>query len=153
MSRTINEVIVHCTASDPRWADEGAFLAECYTTADEFKDELNSLHTNDGKSGIGYHAVIHRDGTVSNGRDLTEAADTASTYAGHGGGANQTNCIAICLMGGKDGTDSSSITDKFTSEQSTALRNLIDNYKSTYSDITTVSGYKAGFDVAAWDAA
>jgi len=153
MSRTINEIIVHCTASDPRWADEGSYLAECYDTSAKFKDAMDAIDVQDGKGSIAYHAVIHTDGTVTNGRALTEAADTANTYAGHGGGANQTNCIAICLMGGKDGTDASAITDKFTSDQSTALRNLIDSYKSTYSDITTVSGYKAGFDVAAWDSA
>ena len=54
--RTINEIIIHCTAT-PEGRD--------YSVSD-----IRSWHLKRGFSDIGYHYVIHRDGKIDTGRDV-----------------------------------------------------------------------------------
>lgn len=56
--RTINEIIVHCTAT-PDGKD--------YTVED-----ITRWHKDRGFKTIGYHYVVYRDGSVHEGRPLAE---------------------------------------------------------------------------------
>lgn len=54
--RNINEIIIHCTATP-----EGREYSV---------EQIRKWHQNRGWNDIGYHYVIHLDGTVENGRPL-----------------------------------------------------------------------------------
>lgn len=76
---------------------------------------LRAGHLARGFSDIGYHKVIHLDGTVEDGRPLNQVG-------AHVEGAN-TGSIGICLVGG----------DRFTRAQFDALRRTLDGIFLTYS--------------------
>lgn len=77
--RKIDSIILHC-ADTPEGKD---FTVE----------DIDRWHKQRGWSGIGYHFVVYRDGTVEKGRDI----DTAGA---HCEGHNKTS-IGICYIGGK----------------------------------------------------
>ncbi|MBQ0048079.1 MAG: N-acetylmuramoyl-L-alanine amidase [Prevotellaceae bacterium] len=76
--RTINELIIHCSATA-----EG----KDFTAAD-----IDRWHRVQGWSGIGYHFVIRLDGTVEPGRPIDKAGAHCS---GH-----NANSLGICYIGG-----------------------------------------------------
>lgn len=59
--------------------------------------EIDRWHKEKGWSGCGYHFIVRKDGTIENGRPLTEVG--AHTY-----GQNK-NSIGICWFGGSKGLD------------------------------------------------
>lgn len=82
--RMINEIIVHCTATP-----EGR---ECSVA------EIRQWHKNRGFSDIGYHYVIHLDGTMEQGRDVDISGAHCTGHNAHS--------IGVCYVGGvaKNGT-------------------------------------------------
>lgn len=76
--RPIKELIVHCTATP-----EGRE----YSVA-----AIRNWHLNRGFKDIGYHFVIHLDGTIEAGRPLS---DPGAHCKGH-----NSNSIGVCYVGG-----------------------------------------------------
>lgn len=107
--RTIKELIVHCTAT-PEGKD--------YTV-----DTIRQWHLQRGFSDIGYHYVIHLDGTISKGRD-------ESVVGAHCTGHN-TYSIGVCYVGGCK-ADGKTPKDTRTSAQKQALLDLLKELKGKY---------------------
>lgn len=107
--RTINEIIIHCSATP-----EGRNV----TTAD-----IEAWHKQRGFSEIGYHYVIYLDGSVHIGR---EESKVGAHCLGH-----NANSIGVCYIGGvaKDGKTAK---DTRTEAQKVTLRNLVANLKRKY---------------------
>lgn len=109
--RTINEIIVHCSATP-----EG----KNYTIND-----IREWHKIAGYSDIGYHYVIYRDGSVHNGRDV----DVCGAHCvGH-----NSHSIGVCYIGGctKD-VKKLMPKDTRTEEQKYALLKLLTELKTLY---------------------
>lgn len=80
-SRTITEIIVHCSETP-----EGR---------NQTVDDIRAWHKARGFADIGYHYVVYRDGTVVEGRDI----DIAGAHCmGH-----NTYSIGVCYVGGCEG--------------------------------------------------
>ena len=81
MQRRINKIIVHCSDSP-----EGR---------DDTVDDIRLWHINErGWSDIGYHYVIHLDGTIHEGRPV-------EIQGAHAFGHNK-DSIGVCYVGGAD---------------------------------------------------
>lgn len=107
--RTINEIIVHCTATP-----EGR---ECTVT------EIRRWHIQRGFTDIGYHYIIHLDGTVEEGRNV----DIAGAHCtGH-----NTHSIGVAYVGGC-GKDGKTPKDTRTDDQKAALANLLLDLRKLY---------------------
>lgn len=100
--RPINEIILHCTATP-----EGRPVTV---------QEIDAWHKARGWSGIGYHYVIHLDGTVEEGRPLGK-------IGAHVAGRN-TGTIGVVYVGGV-ARDGKTAKDTRTPEQKTAFKKLI----------------------------
>lgn len=107
--RMINEIIIHCTATP-----EGR---ECSV------DEIRRWHRQRGFSDIGYHYVVHLDGSVENGRDVNVSGAHCS---GH-----NANSIGVVYVGGvaKDGRTPK---DTRTQEQKATLASLLIDLRKLY---------------------
>ena len=106
--RLINEIVVHCTATNPKWYAS--------KSAEDVVAEIRRWHTEErGWSDIGYHAIVHRDGSVAHGR-------SDDRKGAHVAGRNSTT-IGISLVGGRGGVANGKFEDNFTPEQDAALRN------------------------------
>lgn len=139
--REINEIIVHCSATQPNWAHD--------KSADWKVQEFRRWHLARGWSDIGYHWAVDRDGEIAAGRPM-------SRVGAHVKGRN-TGTIGICLVGGhgSDATDRAS--DHFTIVQLKALRALIEKLRRDYPHIKYVTGHNQyaakacpGFHVPTW---
>lgn len=114
--RTINELIVHCSDSP-----EGR---------NDTVDDIRRWHTmpppkGNGWSDIGYHYVIHLDGSVHVGRDV----DLIGAHCSKGG--HNTYSIGICYVGGKD-NQAGFPKDTRTDAQKAALMSLLIDLKKLY---------------------
>lgn len=103
----VHTAVVHCSAT-PAAMDIG-------------RDEINEWHLANGWSGIGYHHVIRRDGTVEGGRALSE-------QGAHVKGHNR-NTWGICMVGGVK-QDGKTPEDNFTPEQYRSLKSMLTTYRS-----------------------
>ena len=115
--RTINEIIIHCSATK-----EG----EDYSVAD-----ITKWHKRRGFTTIGYHYVVYRDGSVHEGRNINISGAHCS---GH-----NTRSIGICYIGGlaKDGKTKDTRTEK----QKKALLALLKDLKKLY-PIAKIIGHR-----------
>ena len=109
MMRTINKIIIHCTATP-----EGRTV----TVAD-----VDKWHREKGWNGIGYHYLIGLNGEIWKGRN-------ESIIGAHTEGQN-TNSIGIAYVGGMT-KDMKSSKDTRTTEQKMSLLNLIKQLKIKY---------------------
>ena len=140
--RPINEIIIHCTATQAAWMKEKPTSAKVA--------EVRKWHVKDrGWKDIGYHYLIDRDGTVADGRPLDQVG---AHVQGHNAGT-----IGISLMGGFGSSADDTFETNFTSEQEHALIGLIEHLKREYPSITKVSGHNdyaakacPGFRVGKW---
>ena len=107
--RTINEIIVHCSAT-PEGKD--------YTVA-----QIDQWHRQRGFDCIGYHYVIYRDGSVHKGRD-------EQRIGAHCKGHNA-NSIGVCYIGGC-ATDGKTAKDTRTTAQKVALVKLLRELRQRY---------------------
>jgi len=111
--RTINKVIVHCTATP-----------ECRHTTVE---DVRRWHLDRGWSDIGYHYLVYLDGTVHEGRPI-------EIQGAHTKGQNK-NSIGIAYVGGID-KDTFKPKDTRTDEQKEALVDMLEFFKITHPEIT-----------------
>lgn len=116
--RTINKIVLHCSAT-PGSMDIGAA-------------EIRRWHTDkkpkgNGWSSIGYHHVIRRDGTVE---DALPHARAGIHAAGH-----NAKSIGVCLVGGCEKVKGKLVTRRnFTPEQMAALERLVRELMARYPD-------------------
>ena len=107
--RTINEIIVHCTAT-PEGKD--------YTVED-----ITRWHKERGFKTIGYHYVVYRDGSVHDGRPLAEVGAHCKGHNAHS--------IGVCYVGGLT-ADGRKAKDTRTLEQKEALVLLLVRLKKQF---------------------
>ena len=129
-TRTINEIIVHCSAT-PEGKD--------YTL-----DTIRQWHLQRGFSDIGYHYVIHPDGKVEEGRDVNIAGVHCS---GH-----NSKSIGICYIGGMT-ADNKKAKDTRTEEQRKSLKVLLMAMRKLYPS-ASIHGHRdfAAKDCPSFDA-
>lgn len=140
--RNINEIIVHCSATKPEWMADRP-------VADKVA-EIRRWHVEErGWRDIGYHVVIDRDGSVMDGRPISQAG---AHVRGH-----NANSIGICLIGGHGSDANDAPGEHFTAAQLNVLRTHIDYLKSHHHGIKKVSGHNEyaakacpGFRVGPW---
>lgn len=101
-------IIVHCSATPP-----GMNIG---------RKEINEWHLNKGWSGIGYHYVIRRDGSVELGRDTEE-------IGAHAEGYNSVS-VGVCLVGGVN--DKKIPEANYTEAQWKTLVTLLKKLKKKY---------------------
>lgn len=114
--RDINKIIIHCSATR-----EGQKFSV---------DTIRSWHTDKGWSDIGYHYVVHLDGSISYGRSIER-------IGAHTRGHN-TGSIGICYIGGVE-SDGKTPKDTRTLEQKESLLDLIRTLKKLNSNATVYS--------------
>lgn len=116
--RKINEIIIHCSATR-----EGQHIDAA---------TIDRWHRNRGWSGIGYHYVIHLDGTIEAGRDLDRSG-------AHCKGRNA-NSIGICYIGGVE-QDGKTPKDTRTTAQKISLQMLVSGLNITFGGDLKVYGH------------
>lgn len=104
----VRHIVVHCSAS-PNNPSLGV-------------KDIDRWHRERGFAKVGYHFVIQTNGTVQEGRKLSE-------IGAHAVGHNSSS-LGICLIGGTDNEKKS--VDNFTSAQKTALYELLAVLRKTY---------------------
>lgn len=109
MSRVINHLVVHCSATR-----EG----QHFTAKD-----IDRWHRARGWRCIGYHYVILLDGTVEKGRPEDQAGAHVEGY--------NTHSIGICLIGGLS-ADGKTSKNTFTAAQFASLDKLLRELKGRY---------------------
>ena len=117
-SRTITEIIIHCTATP-----EGREVK---------MSEIRQWHKARGFSDVGYHYVIHLDGTVEPGRDVDLVGAHCTGHNAHS--------IGVCYVGGMDAQNKNP-KDTRTLKQKDALRTLVNFLKEIYTR-ATVHGHR-----------
>ena len=125
MIESVEYIIVHC-ADTPDDRDVDA-------------TDIHLWHKDRGFDGIGYHAVIKRDGDIEAGRPLYWDGAHAVGHNHHS--------IGICLVG----------RDRFSEEQMTSLESLIEEIHKTHPKAKVV-GHRdldprktcPNFDVSEW---
>ena len=138
--RKIDEIIVHCTATTPKWWFGKSAVAKV--------SEVRRWHKAKGWSDIGYHYLIDRDGTVVIGRPIER---TGAHVKGH-----NTGSIGVALFGGHGSSASDSFEDNYTEDQNRSLRTLIAELQAEYGcyKLTGHNQYAAkacpGFNVPRW---
>jgi N-acetyl-anhydromuramyl-L-alanine amidase AmpD len=105
---TVKFLVVHCAASQPK--------------ADIDVQTIDRWHRKRGFAKVGYHFVIKTDGTIQEGRKLTEMGAHVQGHNHHS--------LGICLVGGVDAEGKS--VDNFTAAQKDALRRLLLKLILTY---------------------
>ena len=108
-TRTINEIIVHGSATPER---------KDYTL-----DTIRQWHLQRGFSDIGYHYIIHLDGKVEEGRDV-------NIVGAHCSGHNSKS-IGICYIGGMT-ADNKKAKDTRTDAQKVNLKVLLQAMRKLY---------------------
>ena len=107
--RQINKIIIHCSATP-----EGR-----KTSAEEIK----SWHLERGFSDIGYHYIVHLDGSISYGRNVEK-------IGAHSRGQNKMS-IGVCYIGGLD--ECLNPKDTRTPQQKESLLILLKTLKKLHS--------------------
>ena len=107
--RQINKIIIHCSATP-----EGR-----KTSAEEIK----SRHLERGFSDIGYHYIVHLDGSISYGRNIDK-------IGAHSKGQNKMS-IGVCYIGGLD--ECLDPKDTRTPQQKESLLILLKTLKKLHS--------------------
>lgn len=137
--RRIDEIIVHCTATP-----EG----KNYTVED-----IRNWHIQQGWSDIGYHYVIHLDGTIKEGRNV----DIIGAHCNKGG--HNQHSIGVCYVGGLENrkgvpTYKLKAKDTRTEAQKSALLSLLVDLKKLYpqAQIYGHHDFDSGKDCPSFDA-
>lgn len=106
--RTITLLIIHCSAVKP--------------TQTSSADQIDLWHRRRGWSGIGYHYVIRRDGTIECGRPESVVGAHCKNHNRHS--------IGICYEGGLDANGKPA--DTRTPEQKATLHALLIELRKSY---------------------
>lgn len=130
--RTITEIILHCTATP-----EGREVSRA---------TIRQWHIARGFNNIGYHYLIHLDGTVEQGRPIENIGAHCQGHNAHS--------IGIAYIGGTDSTGKPK--DTRTNAQKAALIQLLQQLKQQYPQ-ATIHGHQEyaskacpSFDVQKW---
>jgi len=134
--RKITHIVIHCTATP--------------AGKEVTVKEIDRWHRARGFAKIGYHYVIHLDGSVSVGRKESEAG---AHVAGH----NATT-IGISYVGGVDANDINKARDTRTPAQKAAMEKLVRELLTRYPgaevlghrDFPGVAKACPSFDARAW---
>lgn len=110
--RTINEIIIHCSASKENVHFD--------------KNDIDRWHKQRGFKCIGYHYVILLDGTVQIGRNEEEIGAHCTNHNAHS--------IGICYIGGLD--KKGKPKDTRTLQQKAAIYKLLTDLKKKYKKAT-----------------
>ena len=140
--RKIDEIIIHCSATQPKWMADQSVEAK--------RDEIDRWHRDRGFNSFGYHYLLDRNGKVCAGRGLDE-------QGAHTRGHND-NSIGICLVGGHGSSSTDAFSANYTDAQDQALRVLINELKIRVPTIKKISGHNdythakacPGFKVDRW---
>lgn len=116
--RKIKWIIVHCSATP-----EGR---------DNTIEDIDRWHRNRGFARVGYHYVIHLDGSIHQGRPERVIGAHCSGY--------NAKSIGVCYIGGLD-KDGKTAKDTRTEEQKKSLRELISMLKRKYPN-ASVNGHR-----------
>lgn len=116
--RKINKIIVHCSATP-----EGR---------DNTIEDIDKWHKARGWKGVGYHYVIHLDGSIHPGRDEDEVGAHCAGY--------NSKSIGVCYIGGL-AKDCSTPKDTRTEEQKQSLLDLLTELKERYPS-ATIHGHR-----------
>lgn len=118
--RTINEIIIHCTATRP---DQDFHAAD-----------IDRWHKANGWGGIGYHFIIDLDGTIENGRPVERCGVHC---AGH-----NANTIGIVYVGGVVGKGKNKKpADTRTKAQILSMHHLVTELMWRFPLIGKISGH------------
>lgn len=107
-SRSINLIIVHCSATR-----EGI---------DYTVDDIREWHLKRKFSDIGYHYVIYRDGTIHNGRNVDIIGAHCTGHNSHS--------VGICYIGGLD--KNGKPKDTRTDAQKSSILQLLKTLRGMY---------------------
>ena len=127
------EIFIHCSAT-PGSRDVTAV-------------DIDRWHKKRGWSGIGYHYVIRRDGTVDKGRPT-------DVVGAHVRGYNMSS-VGVCMIGGMT-EDMTKAEDNFTNEQWESLETVVGILRRQYHDALVVGHNDVttkacpSFDVQEW---
>lgn len=139
--RHVDEIIVHCSATQPNWMHNSPLKAKV--------EEIRRWHKAKNWSDIGYHYLIDRDGTIMAGRPIER---TGAHVKGH-----NTGTIGVCLLGGHGSSADDEFSDNFTIAQEKALRTFLAELKRRHLTVTKISGHNQyaakacpGFNVPIW---
>jgi len=138
--KTVETIFVHCSATRPEWMADRGF-------SDRVK-EIRRWHLDKKWADIGYHWIIDRDGSITQGRK----EDVVGAHVAN----HNTGSIGICLIGGFGSSENDPFEKNYTAQQDHALRTLINDIKSR-TPIKRVRGHNEvaakacpGFNVARW---
>ena len=106
--RPINRIVIHCSATQQ---------GKEYSV-----DTIREWHKKRGFSDIGYHFIIHLDGTIEKGRPIEKPGAHAKGY--------NSDSVGICYIGGL--SDYGKPKDTRTVAQLHALRRIVDVLKILY---------------------
>lgn len=113
--RTITLIIIHCSAVRPSQTSSA--------------QQIDFWHRKRGWSGIGYHYVVRRDGTVERGRPEAKVGAHCLNHNRHS--------IRVCYEGGLDAQGRP--TDTRTEAQKRGLLTLVRELKGRYPRAIVVS--------------
>jgi N-acetylmuramoyl-L-alanine amidase len=116
--RKINKIILHCSAT-PEGRNHDV-------------EDIRRWHLRRGFSDIGYHYLIHIDGTIEPGRPIAK-------QGAHCSGQNR-NSIGICYVGGMD-KDMKHPKDTRTKAQKDSLIKLMHELIYKYNKDMTIHGH------------
>ena len=116
--RTINLIVIHCSASR---------VDRNFT-----EDDLEVCHRRRGFNGTGYHFYIRKNGDIKTTREIER-------IGAHAKGHNQ-NSTGICYEGGLDANDC--IADTRPAAQKDAMFWLIINLHHRFPDIKVILGHR-----------
>ncbi len=133
--RTIDLIVVHCSATNPNMNIGAAEIREWHVEGNKWSD-------------IGYHNVIRRNGALEHGRDL-------ATAGAHARGHNL-NSLGVCLVGGVDSENKPE--NNFTEAQFVTLRGYLDTMLDVFPnselkghrDLPNVKKACPSFNVVEW---
>jgi|TARA_S200000501_G_scaffold319719_1_gene314139 N-acetyl-anhydromuramyl-L-alanine amidase AmpD len=103
-------------------------------------EDIKAQDRKDGWLSCRFHKVITRDGDIQDGRDIK----IAGAHIENSKKVSNTNSVGICLIGGKDTNNKPECN--FTLKQYNALKALVDELKSEYSQAVIV-GHRDVADV------
>lgn len=131
VGRVIDEIIIHCSATK-----EGEEVSSDSIDRTHKGRKFSSYISGGQTHYIGYHFIIHLDGTIEDCRPIAKMGCHAS---GH-----NARSIGICYIGGLDArdTDGKMIKDTRTPAQKDALLKLIKDLKKRYPTIMRVIGHR-----------
>ncbi len=115
--RTINHIIIHCTDTP-----EGREVSA---------EEVDRWHKQRGFTMIGYHYLIHRDGSIEHGRPLFMQGAHCKV--------RNKDSIGICYVGGRN--YKGDFCDTRTPEQRKALLDLLHQLKKQFPH-AQISGHR-----------